>query len=270
MQAGDRRGVAQCICCLGYCAFETADYQDARVLTERGIELQLELGIVPAYTRNTLGSILANLGDYEGSLSQYTQSYEWFLSSHNERGCAHCLHCIGGLLLSKGDTQVGLDRLQRSLKIFRALGDLHSAVTVLLDTAGALLDQGKVEMAVTASHECIALCCTLDSVLTSLRAIRQYAFILQATGRKAESAFLAIFSREKLLALKLASETSIECELEATFADALSSLSNDQRQRLLTRALESNIDSVLATIIDHDFQRGSVTSKLLQMDSAPL
>ena len=270
LQAGDRRGMAQGTCFLGYCAFETADYQNARVLTERGIELQLELGIVPAYTRNTLGSILANLGDYEGSLSQYNQSYEWFLSSHNERGCAHCLHCIGGLLISKGDPQEGLDRLERSLKIFRALGDMHSAVTVLLDTAGALLDQGKVEMAVTASRECIELCCTLDSVLTSLRAIRQYAFILQAKGRNVEAAFLAIFSREKLVALKLASETSNECELEETFEDALSSLSIDQRQRLCARALESNIDSVLATILDHDLQRGSVTTNLLQLDSTPL
>ncbi len=250
-ELGDKEGIAKCICCLGYCAFETGDYAEARRLTEQGIDLQVELGIVPAYTRNTLGTILETLGDYTCAFTQYNLSFDWFQATHHERGTAHCLHSMGSLLIKTGDVNEGLSRMQNSASIFRALGDTHSEVTVLLDTAGALVSCDRPHEAVTVARESIALCSHLGSVVTSLRAIRQYASALQASGRLTEAAYLAIFAHQKLLALGVLNVDREEFELDETFHVALSSIPPDQLVRLGQRAEESDLDSMLAMIRDH-------------------
>ncbi len=252
---GDREGIARSVCCLGYCAFETGDYEEARRLTEQGIDLQTELGMVPAYTRNTLGTILETLGDFNGAIEQYNLSYDWFKATHHERGTAHSLHSIGSLLIKTGDLHEGLSHLRRSAAIFRALGDVHSEVVVRMDTAGALVGNDLPQEALSVSRECIALCCQLGSVLTSLRAIRQHASALQANGRLVEAAFLALYANEKLVALNVLNTDREEFELDETFRAAMSTISGTQLSSLRRRITDLDIESMLIIIRDHDIER---------------
>jgi tetratricopeptide (TPR) repeat protein len=136
----------------GYRARAATVLEEARTGIRDGGYADLEEHLMAS-----LGSILRQLGDYQGAERILTEVCERRRPRGRDQVLAASLYALGTVLLSRGDHRAGLDRLREAQSVAEAAGDLQTQASAL-DTIGfAHCELGLPERAVEYHRRAAAL-----------------------------------------------------------------------------------------------------------------
>jgi len=110
----------------GYAEYLLGNYDQARILYESILHTANNVPCSPitlAYSRNNLGEIVREQGDYEQAKRLFQEAYDEFSAQHNRRGMAFSLNNLGGLVFYSGDYNKAEKMYQRAYQLHREIGD---------------------------------------------------------------------------------------------------------------------------------------------------
>jgi tetratricopeptide (TPR) repeat protein len=158
-QAGDQRAQAQALNNLCLVHLRQADYQRARTLLDRSLELyiQSEDATGQAYAHGNLGIIEYIEGNYEQALASQQLALARYGQTDGHLGEARTLTNIGLVELRRGEFEQAAGCFQRSAELGRRIGVQITEALALAGLGSARLGQGSFEAADRCLDEALAL-----------------------------------------------------------------------------------------------------------------
>ena len=158
-QAGDRRAQAQALNNLCLTHLRQGDYQQARTLLGRSLELYLQSEDVTgqAYALGNLGIIEYIEGNYEQALTSQHLALARYRQTDGQLGEARTLTNIGLVELRLEEFEQAAGYFQRSLELGRRIGAQLTQGLALAGLGSARLGQGSYEAADRCLDDALAL-----------------------------------------------------------------------------------------------------------------
>jgi len=144
----------------GYAEYLLGNYEQARILYESILHTAENLPCSPitlAYSKNNLGEIVREQGDYTQAQRFFQAAHDEFSAQHNRRGMAFSLNNLAGLIFYSGDYAKAEKMYQRAYQLHREIGDRPGMGHSLAALGNAAMSRGDIGRAREYFEQALAL-----------------------------------------------------------------------------------------------------------------
>lgn len=160
-QTGDTAGIAQAYCTLGIAYGIVDNHATALDFFEKSAKIAGTLGerLLLAHVLSNIGSVHRSLSDFPSALDNLNRSLEIFrqLGDDGLQGVSNILEAMAGVMVSQGEFEGALARINEALNIDERTGNLRGKTVALHNLGIIYLKWGRHADAVTHLRSSLAL-----------------------------------------------------------------------------------------------------------------
>ena len=182
--AGDRRGQANALTCLGDAQRLAGDYLSAAQAQEQALSIYRDLGsrLGQANALNELGDMRRATGDYPAATEALQQALSIARELDDRRGQVIALNYLGDVRRLTGDYPAATEALQQALSIARELDDRRGQANALNHLGNLRLRTGDYPGAAQAQEQALSIYRDLGDRRGQAHALNDRAAVHQASG----------------------------------------------------------------------------------------